>query len=299
MILGIDIGGTNIKLGVVDEDYRIIKKYSIKTRTDGGDKALVSDIIEKAKEIKKEIPYEKIGIGTPGTVDYKAGVCIRSANLPYSNTPVKAMIEEAIGVPVFLANDATAAVCGELHAGEGRKYKNFIMITLGTGVGGGVVIDSKPYLGKSGGAGEFGHLIIEYDGLPCRCGAKGCLEQYASVTALINQTKKAAEDNPGSILAQMCEEEINGKIVFDAKDAGCSIAQGVIDKYSGYVAAGVTSLIRAFQPEAVVFGGAITMQEENLLKPIREKVKLPAEISISSLKNDAGIIGAASVAMGI
>ena len=296
MTLGIDIGGTNIKFGIVDEDSRILKKYSIETKTDKGDKELVCDIIEKAKEIQTEMPYRRIGVGTPGTVEYKTGVCIRAANLPYKNTPVKKILEEALGLQVQLVNDATAAIYGELCAGAGKQYKNFIMITLGTGVGGGIVVDGKPYLGSRGCAGEFGHLIIDFGGLPCRCGARGCLEQYASVTALIRQTQEAAEKNPNSILAHLSAEGITGRTVFEARKQGCLVAEHVLNSYSGYVATGITSLTRIFQPEAVVLGGAISNEGEQLLAPIREKVALPVELTVSALKNDAGLIGAACVA---
>lgn len=296
MILGVDIGGTNIKFGVVDEEYNILEKLKIPTAKDGNAETIIEDIVSVIQNIRETFPIEKIGIGTPGTVDYEKGICVRSANLPYKNTPMVAMIEEAVNLPVFLANDATSAVCGELYAGSGRIYSNLIMVTLGTGVGGGIIIDGKPYYGSRGGAGEFGHIIIEQNGIPCRCGQKGCLEKYASITALIEQTEAAAIANPESLLAQMCQGEISGQTAFEAKKAGCPIAHQVLDAYFSYIATGITSLVRVFQPETVVLGGAVTNERDNLLLPLKEKITLPVEVLISSLKNDAGVIGAAAMA---
>ena len=171
-----------------------------------------------------------------------------------------------------------------------------VMITLGTGVGGGIAINGKPYLGQHGGAGEIGHMIIKYDGLPCPCGQIGCYEQYASVTALIRLTKEALEANPDSLLAKLGKDEISGRTAFDAKAQGCPVGTAVVDQYIEYIAIGVTALERIFQPDAIVIGGAISNQEEALLTPLREKVHLPINVFTSQLKNDAGVIGAAVVA---
>ena len=295
MILGIDIGGTFIKFGIVDENYQI-KSYSIPTEADKGDIHLVNQVIEKAKEIKKEIDFDRIGIGTPGTIDSEKGVVIRASNLPYKNTPIVEMIKKELGVPVKLANDATCAIAGELYAGMGQKYDDFIMVTLGTGVGGGIVIGNKIYKGNGGRAGEIGHMVIKYDGLLCPCGQTGCYEQYASVAALIRQTKEAIAQNPDSVLAEIGKEEVSGRTAFDALRAGCPIAENVVDKYTDYIAIGLQSLVRIFQPDSIVLGGAISNEGDYLLKPLREKVTLPVEIHISELKNNAGVLGAAAVA---
>lgn len=294
MILGIDIGGTYIKFGIVDENYQI-KSFCIPTDSTT-DVHLVNQVIEKAKEIRKEIDFDRIGIGTPGTIDSEKGVIIRASNLPYKNTPIVEMMKDALGVPVKLANDATCAIAGELYAGMGQKYDNFIMMTLGTGVGGGIVIGNKIYKGKGGRAGEIGHMIIKYDGLECPCGQKGCYEQYASVRALIRQTTEAIENNPGSILAEIGKEKISGRTAFEAKKKGCPIGAEVVDQYINYIAIGLQSLVRIFQPDAVVLGGAISNEGDNLLLPLREKITLPVEIEISDLKNNAGVLGAASLA---
>lgn len=173
MRLGIDIGGTNIKFGVVDNEYEILKKYIIPTQANKGNEQIVADIISKCQEIYGEYAYERIGIGTAGDVDSERGICVKADNLPWENTPIVNILENEVGVKVTVANDATCAICGELCAGAGRRYSDFIMITLGTGVGGGICIEGKPYFGKSGAAGEFGHMIIRPDGRQCGCGRRG------------------------------------------------------------------------------------------------------------------------------
>ena len=295
MVLGIDIGGTSVKFGVVNECYQILKRYNLPVPKSGNDGELVGLVIDMANEIKQEYSYRAIGIGTPGTIDSKKGVIIRASNLPFRNTPLVDIISEGTGVYAKITNDATCAICGELVSGIGKQYDNFIMVTLGTGVGGGIVIDRKPYVGKLGRAGEFGHIIIEKGGIPCLCGQRGCFEQYASVTALIKQTREMSQIHPHSILAEICKTELSGKTPFDAAVKGCPVAQKVIDNYTDYIAVGLQSLARAFQPEAIIIGGAISGQKENLTIPLKEKVTFPVEICTSKLENDAGILGAASI----
>lgn len=296
MTLGIDVGGTNIKFGVVDETYKIIKKHTIRTEAEKGDRQIVSNIISKCREIQKEYPFDKIGIGTPGRVNSERGVCIRASNLPWHNTPIVDMLEAELGIKAALANDATCAICGELRAGTGRQYKDFIMITLGTGVGGGICINGRPYFGKNGAAGDFGHMTIKYDGPVCRCGCHGCYEHYASVSALIRQTKEAVAKNPESLLARFVQDGVTGKSAFDAMLEGCNVAADVVEQYAEYVAEGIRNLDRIFAPEAIVIGGAIAKQKENLLIPIREKVGASINVVMSDLGNDAGIIGAVVIA---
>ena len=300
-ILGIDIGGTNVKFGLVEKTdpaspYRLTQTWSIPTCASKGAQAIVDGIIEKTRKIQKDHDFQLIGIGSPGSLDCEKGICIRAGNLPYQNTPIVSMISSACNVPARLSNDATAAIYGELYAGIGRTHRNFIMMTLGTGVGGGIVIDRTPYAGSKGRAGEFGHMILIHNGLPCPCGRKGCLEQYASVSALIRQTKEAAAQHPDSLLAQLCQDTVTGFSAFDAKEKGCQVAAAVIDQYTDYIAAGLTDLQNIFDPDAIILGGAISGQGENLLAPIRPKLKESVNLLISPLHNDAGVIGAAVAA---
>lgn len=297
MILGIDIGGTNIKFGIVAEDYSLLKTCSIPTRSQRTVDEIISDIIAAANELRAEFPFDRIGIGTPGDIDSARGLCIRAANLPYSNTPLGPILSEAMGgMPVSIANDATAALYGELYAGAGKDYQNIIMITLGTGVGGGIAINGQPYLGAKGYGGELGHMVIKYDGLPCPCGLRGCYEQYASVTALLRLTREAVSVYPDSLLAQLCENSLSALEVFNAKAQGCPIAAAVLDQYAEYIAIGLNSFENIFQPDAYIIGGAISRQGDNLLNLIRAKLDKPATLLTSALMNDAGMIGAAVVA---
>ena len=296
MILGIDIGGTNVKFGVCDDSYNIIKSYSIKTLKDKGDMAFLESICEKVNEIKEEFPIEKIGMGSPGTIDTVNGIGIRAANLPYSNTPITETVERLTGIPVSIGNDATCAIAGELYAGCGKEYRNFAMITLGTGVGGGIVIDRKIYNGKTGVVAEFGHFSIKYDGLPCPCGQKGCFEQYASVTALIRQTKEAIEKNPDSLLAKLGKEKVSGRTSFDAMKAGCPVGAQVVDKYIDYLAVGVMGIRFFLEPDVLVIGGAISNEGDYLIKPLKEKLIREIDVKVSELGNSAGIIGAVAIA---
>lgn len=297
MILGIDIGGTNVKFGVCDESYNILKSYSIKTLKDKGDMVFLKSICEKINEIKGEFPIEKIGIGSPGTIDSVNGIGVRASNLPYKNTPISDVIEKETGIRPIIGNDANCAAAGEFYAGWGDECKNMAMITLGTGVGGGIIIDKKLYTGRNGVVGEFGHFSINFDGLPCPCGQNGCYEQYASVTALIRQTKEAIEKNPDSLLAKMGAERVSGRTAFEAMKAGCEIGAQVVDKYIEYISIGIMGINFAIQPDIIVIGGAISNEGDYLIKPLKEKLIRPMEIRTSKIGNSAGVIGAAAIAM--
>lgn len=299
MVLGIDIGGTNIKFGIIDDSYNIVKKLSIETPKQKGDIGMISAIISKAQEIYNEIPFDGIGIGSPGRIDSQNGVCIIATNLPYDNTPIVKMFEDEFNMPVTLENDGVCAVCGELYAGAGRKYNNFVMLTIGTGIGGGIIVEGKPYSGITNLAGEFGHMTINYGGPQCMCGNTGCYELYASITALISQTKKKIEQYPNSLLANMGVGQVTGKTAFDAARAGCPVGMEVVDTYIGYLAYGIRNVLKTFDPRAIILGGAISNEGNNLLIPLKEKLQLnnKTKIEISGLENKAGIIGAASKCM--
>lgn len=296
MELGIDIGGTNIKFGVVDGDV-ILEKFEIPTLAKRTDTEIIDDIIKMCREIMAKYTIKKIGIGTPGNVDTEKGIIVRASNINFDNTPICKMISEALGVPTTVGNDANCAVLGEYYSGYGKEYKNLVLVTLGTGVGGGIIIDGKPYFGTRGNAGEIGHMCIKYDGEKCGCGRIGCYEKYASVTALCNYTKQAAEENPESLLAQHIKNaggRISGKTAFDAMRKGCPVGKAVVDKYIDYIAVGLVSIAFVFRPDIIVIGGAISKEGDYLSVPLREKVRFKdVRIETSRLKNDIGIIGAA------
>ena len=293
MSLGIDIGGTSVKFGVVDGADEIVYKDSIPTKKNCADIDIIDSIAEKCIEIAAKYPISSVGIGTPGLINYDTKT-VSASNLPFKNTPLVDMLEKKLKLPVFINNDANCAALGEATVGEGKDTKNMVMVTLGTGIGGGIIIDKKIYLG-CGEAGEIGHMCIEADGKKCACGSVGCWEKYASATALIEMTEEAAKTNPDSLLAKIATENksADGKTVFDAMDKDCPVAKSVFDKYIGYLAIGVKNIINVFNPEAVVLSGGLSEAGEALSAPLKEKLNSNVEIKRSRLGNDAGIIGAA------
>ncbi|MGN1036310.1 MAG: ROK family protein [Ruminococcus sp.] len=307
--VGIDLGGTNIVAGVVDENYNIIATAKTKTNCPRPEKAIADDMAKMALEAVKNAKLtiddiEWVGIGTPGIANSKTGIIEYSNNLGFNNTPMVKYIQETIDKPVFIENDANAAAYGEYVAGAAKGAKNAVCITLGTGVGGGIIIDGKIYSGSNFAGAEIGHTVIEVDGAECSCGRKGCFEAYSSATGLIKMTKEAIAENPDCIMAKMADEKgkVTARTSFDAMRAGDSVAKAVVDKYIKYLAAGITNTINIFQPDILCIGGGVCNEGDPLLLPVKELVKKEvytrnspknAEIVIAKLGNDAGIIGAA------
>lgn len=307
--VGIDLGGTNIVAGVVDEDYNIIAKASTKTNCPRPEKEIADDMARMALQAVKNAgltidDIEWIGVGTPGIANSATGVIEYSNNLGFCNTPMVKYIQETISKPVFIENDANAAAYGEYVAGAAKGAKNAVCITLGTGVGGGIIIDGKIYSGSNFAGAEIGHTVIEVDGAQCSCGRKGCFEAYSSATGLIRMSKEAMEAFPDSIMNRMAEEKgkVTARTSFDAMRAGDKAAKDVVDKYIKYLAAGITNTINIFQPDVLCIGGGVCNEGDPLLLPVKALVKEEvytrnseknAEIVIAKLGNDAGIIGAA------
>ncbi|MBP3762032.1 MAG: ROK family glucokinase [Ruminococcus sp.] len=310
--VGIDLGGTNIVAGVVDEEYNIIAKASTKTNCPRPEKEIADDMAKMAVQAVKNAnltmsDIEWIGIGTPGIANSKTGIIEYSNNLGFKNTPMVKYIEEAIGrkdTPIFIENDANAAAYGEFVAGAAKGAKNAVCITLGTGVGGGIIINGKIYSGSNFAGAEIGHTVIEVDGAQCSCGRKGCFEAYSSATGLIRMSKEAMEAFPDSIMNKMAQEKgkVTARTSFDAMRAGDKTAKDVVDKYIKYLAAGITNTINIFQPDVLCIGGGVCNEGDPLLLPMKELVKKEVytrdskkncDIVIAKLGNDAGIIGAA------
>lgn len=310
--VGIDLGGTNIVAGVVDDDYNIITKAACKTNvprpeTDVCDSmaAVVKEAIKKAKLKMEDIDY--IGIGVPGAVNPETRIIETSPNLFFKNWEIAKMMEERLHKYTKVENDANAAALGEFLAGSAKGSKNAIAITLGTGVGGGIVIDGKIYSGSNYAGAELGHMVIVKDGRECGCGRKGCWEAYASATALINMTKEAIRNEKAefSYMLHLADDDIdnvNGKTAFDAMQAGDNTGTEVVNQYIGYLATGLINVINIFQPDVLCIGGGIAGQGENLLAPLRTIIEAErftkfnekqTKVCIASLGNDAGIIGAA------
>ena len=307
--IGIDLGGTNIVAAVVDEKYNIIAKAKTPTAVPRSAELIFDDIANVCKEADATAgltmtEISSLGLGTPGTVN-SDGVIEFANNLNFDNVPAKDMIIERLGdKPVYVANDANCAALGEAYAGCGNGAKNFIAVTLGTGVGSGVIIDGKVVTGVNNAGGECGHMVIVVDGEACTCGRHGCWEAYASATALINQTKKAMEQYPDSVMHQLAKEEgkVSGKTAFDAMRRGDIAGIKVVDQYIKYVACGIINLVNALQPEIICVGGGICNEGETLLRPLRRYIeaerysvysKIQTKILKAELGNDAGIIGAA------
>ena len=307
--IGIDLGGTNIVAAVVDEKYNIIAKAKTPTAVPRSAELIFDDIAKVCKEAVEKAgltmnDISSVGLGTPGTVN-SDGVIEFANNLNFDNVPAKDMIIERLGdKPVYVANDANCAALGEAYAGCGNGAKNFIAVTLGTGVGSGVIIDGKIVTGVNNAGGDCGHMVIVVDGEACTCGRHGCWEAYASATALINQTKKAMEQYPDSVMHQLAKEEgkVSGKTAFDAMRRGDIAGIKVVDQYIKYVACGIINLVNALQPEIICVGGGICNEGETLLRPLRRYIeaerysvysKIQTKILKAELGNDAGIIGAA------
>lgn len=306
--IGIDLGGTNIAAGVVDEGQHIVAEVSLPTGAERPAEAVVADICRAAEKAMEKAGITaahcaSVGIGSPGTCDSANGVVVRAYNLGWFNVPVCSMVTAQLGLPCHLSNDANCAALAETVAGGAVGCRNMILITLGTGVGGGIVADGQLLEGVGGTGAEVGHTVLVLDGEDCTCGRKGCWEAYASATALIRQGKRAAAAQPESLLAGY-GERLTGKDVFDAAAAGDAAAQAVVDRYCVYVAAGITDLVNILGPEMVLIGGGISRQGERLLAPIRAYVaancfgghdRTPPVIECARLGNEAGIIGAAAL----
>ena len=308
MYLGIDLGGTNIAVGLVDAQCKILAQNSRPTNAPRSYQEIIRDMAELCREVTESAGYtmadvKGIGVGTPGSVDSKNGMVVYGNNLDWHQVPLAEELNRHFPkIPVAVENDANAAAFGEYMA-TGGNADSFVAVTLGTGVGGGIILNKKIFRGFNGAAGELGHFTLIHDGEPCTCGKKGCWESYASVTALIRQTKEAIAKNPDSLMAKLAEEtgKVNGRTSFDAAKAGDSAAQKVVDQYISYIADGVVSMINIFDPEILVIGGGISAEGEYLMAPIRKHATefayskgLPqTELKIASLANDAGIIGAA------
>ena len=290
--LGIDIGGTYIKFAVIDGD-RMIYKSKIPSNQESA-KTLLDEICDECQRIAKEHPYTAIGVGTPGLL-YNG--LLTTVNLPFNKTPIAKEIQKQTGLPVVVDNDANCAVLGEFLYGSAKKYNNVVLVTLGTGIGGGVIIERKLLRGTSG-ACELGHITIQAEnGLVCTCGEAGCFEQYASVSALVRQATEACAQNPESLLTKLFKEngKLNGKLIFQALNENCPVAKSVFDRYLNWLCVGLRSLKKIFDPDIILLGGGIANEGDALLKPLQEKLGMDVNVKVATLQNDAGVFGAANL----
>ncbi|MCQ2466758.1 MAG: ROK family protein [Clostridia bacterium] len=310
--VGIDLGGTNIKAGIVTESGEMLNKDSIKTHAERPMEEIIADMGKLALKVIQDAnlsldQVDAIGIGSPGTPDNVAGVLVYSNNLPFNMAPMRKLIREVVDLPVYIDNDANCAGMAEAVAGAAKGTKDSVTITLGTGVGAGVIASGRIYSGFNQAGSEFGHHVIVSGGQQCSCGRKGCFEAYGSASALIRMTKEAAEANPDSKLNDVIASEgkVNAKIAFMAMRLGDEVAKNVVEMYTDYLADGLANAINTFMPEVLVIGGGVCNEGDPLLIPLREKtLSRPyfgpgvkkTRIELAQMGNDAGIVGAAMMA---
>ena len=306
--IGIDLGGTKLAAGVIDENYALLSRAEKPTRAAMGAETVIADMAECVRmalaEAGKSIAdCAGAGIGSPGLCDTAKGSVRNTHNLGWYGVPVCDMLSKELGVPVKVDNDANCAALGEVVAGAAKGSKSALMVTLGTGVGGGIIIGGEIYSGWQSLGGEIGHMCIVMDGEQCSCGEKGCWEAYAASSALVRQAEKAAAEHPESLLAADAGS-LDGKKIFAAVNAGDSVAMAVVERYCAYVGVGIVNLVNAIYPESIIIGGGISAVGETILSPIREyigehffasKKELMPRVAQAQLGNDAGIIGAAAL----
>ena len=308
MYIGVDIGGTNIAAGIVDGDGKITARAKASTLPSRGARAVIEDSSRLCRDLASRAGLKPkdiggVGVAVPGSVDPREGIVLFAPNIPFENTPVAGWMRESLGCPVFVENDANAAALGEVRAGAARGCSSALVVTLGTGVGGGVILDGKVYSGFNGAGGEVGHMVIEAGGRLCGCGREGCWEMYSSATGLIRMTREAIEKHPDSVMCEMTAElgKVSGKTAFKAARQGDAAGQAVVDMYIRYLAIGIGNVINIFQPEMLCIGGGVCNEGEHLMNPLlkavgREQFKggdKTTKICVAKLGNDAGIIGAA------
>lgn len=315
--IGIDLGGTNIAVGIVNSDMKIVKKGSVPTFANREGELIVRDMVNLASDLiakcgLKASDIESVGIVSPGSIDRKNGLVVYAGNLPFKSFPIVEHFKKYLPIEkVFIENDANAAALAESLIGAARGTKNSVMITLGTGVGGGIIMDNKIYSGFNGTAGELGHMVIAHGGRLCSCGRRGCWEAYSSATGLVNMTReKLAQCRALGVKTLMTDElsrnngRANARTAFNAQKAGDRAANEVIKEYLSYLSCGLVNVINVFQPEVISIGGGIGNEGENLLKPLLKPINEEqfsrafankTKIKIAELGNDAGIIGAAGL----
>ena len=311
--IGIDIGGTSIKGAFINEKGEILTRFSFKVDKNKPAEEEVGKLCDLILETKKTANLKEevkgIGIGNPGIMDMESGLIISSPNLPnWNNFNIKEFIQKRVGIPVELNNDANVAALGEAKFGSGHKYQNLLMITLGTGVGGGVIIDGKLYDGYRHMGGELGHMVIRHNGRTCGCGRKGCLEAYASATALVKETKRMMNKHPESMLTAI-EKELNGvdaRNAFIAASRGDKYGKKLVEDYISYLGEGLLNYCNIFRPEAIILSGGVANEGENLLSRLRKYMKKhdygmkgspEVDLLTSSLGYDSGKIGAACLVL--
>jgi glucokinase len=305
--IGVDLGGTKMLVGVVDEEQDI--HYEGHESSIGlGEDQVVSDLAEELAEAKEARPgVVAAGLGIPATIDHDRGVAVHAVNLDITDVPIRDLMEKRIGLPVFLDNDANVAALAEHLFGAGRGAQNMVMLTIGTGIGGGLILNGEIYRGSTGGGAELGHIVIVEDGLPCQgnCPNRGCVETYASGTAIGREGTAAAEREPDSALGRALKEgPIHGKTVTDLARAGDPLAAEVVAGAGRHLGVALSSLANIFDPDVIVIGGGVSAVGDLLLDPARKEIETRAlppmnrtPVKLAELGPSAGLIGAAAMAL--
>ncbi|MBQ8229519.1 MAG: ROK family protein [Clostridia bacterium] len=313
-IIGIDLGGMSAKGGLFSLSGELLCEEKVKTNASDGFEGTVKRLAELSERLAKKAnadfsEVQAIGVGAPGVVDSRRGVVLRWSNFDWQNAPLAEKLQELTGKKTYIANDANIAALGESKFGATSQYQSSILLTIGTGVGGGMVFDGELIEGYQSAGAEFGHITIREGGLPCACGRRGCYEKYASASALILQTRHAMVEDLNSQMWEIAEgeiENVNGRTAFIAAKNGDKTAKRVVEQFVGYLSEGIADFVNILRPEAIVLGGGIANEGETLFEPLRKAVNarsyvamdiVPLKIVGAKLGNKAGIYGAYALAV--
>ncbi len=309
VVIGVDLGGTNLRTAILSPEGEIFDRHKEATYASDGWQKVVGRLTENIKRqrdvaVQKGLKVDAVGVGAPGVIQVDQGIVVKSPNFPdWNNLPLKELLEKTLRIPVFIENDANAAALGEQWRGAGKGIRSMILLTLGTGVGGGIILDNKIWHGADGMAGEIGHMTLIPDGRPCTCGNTGCLEMYASARGIV-QSYREALGTPG-VPPSDAREPITSERVYEAARAGSGIGVRVMKEMGRMLGIGIASLINIFNPERIVIGGGVKDAWPLFIDATREEImkrafEVPArrtEIVPSQLGDDAGMAGAAAVAL--
>ncbi len=308
---GVDIGGKNTKMGIVDDFGNVLSSMTYKTQMERGYDAILLEMISNIGYMCQEAGFDMkelsgIGIGVPGIVNSRAGLVMSCSNLNWKGVDLAGDVRNLTGKTCKVCNDANCAALGEQRFGSGKNFKNIVFITLGTGVGSGIIIDGKLFEGLGCAGAEAGHMGIQVEGDKCACGNKGCWEEFISAKAFVAQTKEAIEKHKDSLLAKICKDGVSGKSAFIAAREGDAVAKAVVEKYIKYVVYGIIGLTNILHPQAFVLGGGIANEGAELILPVKKMLNeyidnngfYPyVDVVVASLGNDAGYMGAAALVM--
>jgi glucokinase len=311
LFVGVDLGGTNVKAGLVDREGRLLSKVSIPTEADLGRERILENICAAAREAARDVSWDDVrvvGMGSPGPLDYRTGVVHSSPNLKdWTDVPLADEVSKRLGVRAFVDNDANMACWGEYWVGAGRGCSSVVLLTLGTGIGGGIILDGRLWRGSSGAGAEVGHMVVVADGETCGCGGKGCLEVYAAAPATVRRFERIVSGGRDSSLAAAVAQggEVTAGMIYEAACAGDGAAREALEATGYYLGVGVTTIANVINPEAVLFSGGLAGAADILLPVIRREVREKAlepvtenlKISLGDLPDDAGVIGAAGCAI--